>query len=110
MREIVHHKRDGLNNLLRVEATDDDKPGESNKKYELFILRDNMFQKVVRLEFQNGEHIPTLINPIARVNGITDDSLLCVLIDRFECIKDKSEQVKPVITALRKALTLIGKI
>jgi hypothetical protein len=79
MRHIHDHKVSGLNEALDVIVQDEPGPGGANHLYAIFLKPPSRPEQVCAvLEFQNG--------PIATpqdMNGITNEALLAVLIDRM---------------------------
>lgn len=75
MRELTTHQVNGLNANLRVIAEDAPGPGGANHRY--LILRASDGLAVADFKFQNG--------PIAEagVNGISNEALLAIVIDRL---------------------------
>lgn len=75
MREITGHKVNPANDVLYVAAIDGPGPGGASHKY---TISGPDYSLYVKLEFQNG--------PIAEagVNGITQEVLIAILIDRLE--------------------------
>lgn len=87
MRKITDHKVNGLNDALEVTAIGEPGPGGANHHYELRLqtgireLPDGSSVPVVSfwpITFQNGP----IASP-ADFNGITNEALLAVLIDRM---------------------------
>lgn len=79
MREIITHRINELNNELTLIAVDEPGPGGANHKY---VINNNESEKIhCCLNFQNG--------PIkeAGVNGITNEILIAVVIDRLEAFQ-----------------------
>lgn len=76
MRELFDHitPGDSVNHQLRIRVTDEPGAGGANHEYDIFIPP-NFLQTV--LKFQNG--------PIkeAGVNGVTQEALLAIVIDRL---------------------------
>lgn len=82
MRTITDHKVNGLNEALELQSVDEPGPGGANHSYLAFIPDSIPLKKHVtvhtHLAFQNG--------PIASsedFNGLTNEVLLAVLIDRM---------------------------
>ena len=83
MRTITDHKTNGLNEAITVTAMDEPGSGGANHKYNVIGQAENIPGIGPRafganLRFQNG--------PIAKIedmNGITNEALLAVLIDRM---------------------------
>ena len=74
-RDIISHKVNGLNEALTVTAVDEPGPGGANHKYQITAGED---QAVLgEVSFQKG--------PIkeAGVNGISNESLLAIVMDRL---------------------------
>lgn len=89
MRKITDHKLNGLNDAIEVEAIDDPGAGGANHLYLLFIPDSVPLKSGVtvhqHLSFQNG--------PIAEdgFNGISNEALLAVLIDRMRGFQGHNE-------------------
>lgn len=90
MREIHGHEINECNEAIRITA-DDRNPQNGNASHEYSLLVDGADAGVLNgpglvtlttIRFQNG--------PIKEVgvNGITQEALLAVLIDRLECFQD----------------------
>lgn len=81
MREITDHKVNGLNEAIAIMSLDEPGPGGAHHKYDIAILGSTVagVQTVTSIEFQNG--------PIkeAGVNGISNEALLAIVIDRLRC-------------------------
>jgi hypothetical protein len=83
MREILTHKVNGCNESLKVMAVDPPGSGGANHLYEIHAdeskvtLGDGVTVSVL-VEFQNG--------PIKEVgvNGVTNEALLAIVIDRLQ--------------------------
>ena len=83
MRTITDHKTNGLNEAITVTAMDEPGSGGANHKYNVIGQAENIpgigpraFGAMLR--FQNGP-----IEKIEDMNGITNEALLAVLIDRM---------------------------
>lgn len=77
VREIFSHSVGGLNEVLRVIVLDDRGPGNANHDYR--IKPTTGFATGIRIEFQKGP-LQETIYP----NGVSNEALLAVLIDRLE--------------------------
>jgi hypothetical protein len=77
-REIKTHALNGLNESLRLYAADERGSGNANHKYSIDIFKEGEGVEVVEINFQNG--------PIkeAGVNGISNEVLLAIVIDRMQ--------------------------
>ncbi len=75
-REIITHKANECNDALKIVAADEPGSGGANHVYDITPTRGNA--KGVRIEFQNG--------PLkeAPPNGLTNEALLAIVIDRLE--------------------------
>ena len=99
MREITTHKINGLNKSIRVAASDAPGIGGANHEYVLDWTYERVVpaseQRIV-IRFQNG--------PIAEqgVNGISDESLLAILIDRLQCFQNGDYKCRENAIALTK--------
>lgn len=78
MREIVTHKLNGLNDVLKVTAVDEPGPGGANHVYDITPTVGNA--KGLRIEFQKGPLGDTGGVP----NGLSNESLLAIVTDRLE--------------------------
>lgn len=80
MREITHHKLNGLNDALSVEVLDEPGAGNACHLYRIAATNRTEASRAVccDIDFQNG--------PIqeAGINGVSNESLLAVLIDRMQ--------------------------
>jgi hypothetical protein len=91
MRTLTDHKVNGLNEAITIAVIDDPGPGGANHRYTLSVPRtypggSPTFDDT-SLEFQNG--------PIATpsdFNGITNEALLAVLIDRMRGFQYKTTE------------------
>lgn len=92
-RTITHHQLNGANNALQIHAIDQPGAGGANHVYEITGYPDDP----LRLSFQNG--------PIAEkgVNGITQEALLAVVIDRLESFQAGPYPSKDNENALKHA-------
>jgi len=77
VREIFSHRVGGLNEVLKVIALDDRGPGNANHDYRIEPTIGNATG--IRIEFQKGP-LQETIYP----NGVSNEALLAVLIDRLE--------------------------
>lgn len=75
-REITTHKVNGCNDALKVAAADEPGSGGANHVYDITPTRGNA--KGVRIEFQNGP-----LNDENPPNGLTNEALLAICIDRL---------------------------
>lgn len=77
-REIETHKVNGLNESLRVRAVDKPGAGGACHQYCIHVERDALDVLVWDLHFQEG--------PLqeAGVNGISNEALLAIVLDRLE--------------------------
>lgn len=87
MKEITSHKINGLNESLKVVALDEPGHGGAHHKYVISTpskpLRQELANPQVHCEidFQNG--------PVGEFgpNGLSNESLLAVVLDRLECFQ-----------------------
>lgn len=77
MRQLTQHIVNGLNEALRITVTDEPGQGGACHRYLIDYITGNSIREV-SIAFQNG--------PIKEkgVNGITQEALLAILIDRLE--------------------------
>lgn len=108
MRELTEHKTNPVNDVITINVLDEPGPGNANHVYTLdWHLHEGTDLEVgepddhrVTLRFQNGP-----INEVG-VNGITNEALLAVLIDRmrgFQSGPYNCEANAIALTALEKA-------
>lgn len=87
-REIITHKGSLLNDAIHVAAIDDAGPGGANRRYKVGVPFRNPVERYpaensrlsrthADLNFQDGD-------PSAEINGISNEALLAVLIDRMQ--------------------------
>ena len=95
MREITSHKVNGLNESLRIMVLDDPGAGGASHKYGIDVLGGESCSGPI-INFQNG--------PIAEagVNGISQEALLAIVIDRLECFQKGSYSCRENAIALTK--------
>ena len=81
MRELTSHKSNSLNESVKVEVADEPGSGGAHHKYQFYLRQHNEWHKGARVEFQKG--------PIEEVgvNGISNESLLAIVLDRLECFE-----------------------
>ena len=85
MREITSHKVNGLNKAIRIVAVYEPGPGGANHQYAIEFTNtkhDKPLFERQNIAFQNG--------PIAEsgVNGISQEALLAIVIDRLQSFQD----------------------
>ena len=104
MRTIHDHKVNGLNEALQIVAMDQPGPGGANHLYSIYVP-DSVPLKPgvtisVHVQFQNGP-----IGSPADINGISNEALLAVLIDRMRGFQHRreGEVARDAITAARAA-------
>lgn len=109
-REIKDHVVHGQPCHVRIEAVDEPGVGGANAAFEFLILKDKLWQKHGRLQFQKG---PVRIldekgNFLREdVNGITNEVLLAVVIDRLQSFQKSPYSCREnalAITKLEEAL------
>lgn len=87
MRTLTDHKVNGLNEALEIVVVDEPGAGGANHVYEIYTLAKPEVAaggtgiESLKIKFQNG--------PIqeAGVNGISQEALLAVVIDRLRCFQ-----------------------
>ena len=104
MREITSHKVNGLNEALQIQVLDEPGAGGANHKYAVygFFTRGNPSagsdndETRCLVQFQHG--------PIkeAGVNGISNEALLAIVIDRLECFQRGQYSCRENALALTK--------
>lgn len=105
MREITDHKLNGLNEALEINALDEPGSGGANHQYEI-AYEGNSGRSLTYINFQNG--------PIqeAGVNGVSNEALLAVVIDRmrgFQSGQYKCRDNACALTHLEEALMWLQK-
>jgi len=100
VRELTSHKVNGVNDGLQIVVLDEPGPGGAHHKYGINLLTNQGCSGPI-ISFQNG--------PIkeAGVNGVTNESLLAILIDRLECFQSgpfACEENAEALDDLRHAL------
>src|SRR5262245_6194341 len=78
MRQLTAHKVNPANDKLDIDVMDEPGAGGANHHYRIGCLERDWSQHI---QFQNG--------PIAEVgvNGVTQEALLAIVIDRLECFQ-----------------------
>lgn len=78
MREITAHKVNPVNDQLQILVMDEQGAGGANHEYSIQLPGGGY----TKISFQNG--------PIAEagVNGVTQEALLAICIDRLECFQN----------------------
>lgn len=81
MRQITSHKLNGLNDSLEIAARDEPGAGGANHEYRISVSSGSPLAKATIIDFQNG--------PIAEsgVNGVSNESLVAIVIDRLQCFQ-----------------------
>lgn len=108
MRTLTDHKVNGLNEALEITAVDEPGSGGANHNYEIVLNRgEGKIGTRTVLMFQNG--------PIATpsdMNGITNEALLAVVIDRmrgFQSGQFKCRENAIALTHLEESLMWLHK-
>jgi len=112
-REINTHKVNGCNEAITITAMDEPGPGGANHKYLVQVRRngpegkpDGPLHSEFRLDFQNG--------PLgdAGANGITNEALLAVVVDRLEAFQRgpfKCKENEDALGMIKGGLTCLHK-
>ena len=107
MREIMTHKSNGCNGQISLHAVDGPGPGGASHHYQIVGFGGfGQAQAMVELHFQNG---PILEKGI---NGITNEVLLAVVIDRLRGFQDGKyacEENKAALDCLWDALQHLNR-
>lgn len=87
MREITSHKVNGLNEALKIEATDEPGAGGANHEYAILLPPEAAPRDCEH--DGNGFHIAFQNGPIAEagVNGVSNEALLAIVEDRLACFE-----------------------
>jgi len=110
MREINCHAIEGVPNTVRIETLDDAKPNDAHCRYQFLLKQGGTFQPFSQLTFQKGPLKETLPDGTVRdvlSNGITNEALLAVVIDRLESFQSgsfKCEENDRALRAIQKGL------
>lgn len=94
MKEITTHHINQFNEMIGIRATDTPSSGNAYHIYEIFIP--GYGDAVTRIGFQNGP-----INEVG-VNGISNESLLAIVIDRLQCFQTSKFSCRENSLALTK--------
>lgn len=100
MREITSHKVNGLNDAIHIVAVDEPGAGGASHVYQMGLksLTDPLasLSRQFDFQFQNG--------PIteAGINGISNEALLAVVVDRLECFQKGQYSCRENAIALTK--------
>lgn len=99
-REITSHKVNGCNDRIRITVVDEPGSGGANHKYWLTLLAGEPLGQaemdLCQIEFQNGP-----INEVG-TNGITQEALLAICIDRLQCFQKGEYACRENAIALTK--------
>lgn len=101
MRKIDFHKINPINDKLEIEVTDEPGPGGANHDYRIRLPNDLGWHIDWNINFQNG---PINENGI---NGITQETLLAIVIDRlrsFQAGPFPSRENEKALTHCEEAL------
>ena len=110
MREIkTHQATNSCNNLLRIEVDDTvQSKGGASKTYHTFIRQNNEWNKLAKIVFQDGGKIEDTDGKVNfNLNGLTNEALLAILIDRLQCFqkgKFPCRENALVLTKLEEAM------
>lgn len=93
MRQLSSHKLAGLNDAIEIYVLDEPGAGGANHRYQISTPNS---RTACEISFQNG--------PIkeAGVNGISNESLLAVVIDRLKCFQSDKYACRENALALTK--------
>lgn len=83
-RRITGHEANDFNRALRIEPLDEKGPGGAHHFYEITSMSgaDEAMGGPVHIVFQKGTV------PLMGINGITEEALLAILIDRLQCFQE----------------------
>jgi len=91
MREITSHKINGLNDALKIEATDEPGPGGAHHDYAISFFDERYGHDRSPISDRHGRNciISFQNGPIGEVgvNGISQEALLAIVKDRLECFQ-----------------------
>ena len=82
MRQIKTHQINLCNKHIGVETWSEPGPGGAPVKYRLSINANQFQSEQAIIKFQNG---PVVVE--TDVNGITDEALLALIVDRIQCFQ-----------------------
>jgi hypothetical protein len=100
-RDITTHQNNELNKSLIVEATNTPEIDQAHRNY---IVYDGEGYDVCNINFQHGQY------QHVGVNGVTNEAILAILIDRLECYQtgplacDRNARALENLHAAMKAL------
>lgn len=82
-REIDSHRINPANDKLRITVTDEPGAGGANHAYRItgFLIPGTQSQDDIVIRFQNGAISE------AGVNGLTQEVLLAIIVDRLQCFQ-----------------------
>lgn len=98
MRYVNYHKVNELEKSLVVIALDEPGSGGAHHEYEVHLAN----KIVTKVSFQNGP-----ISSPEQMNGVTNEALLAIVIDRLECFSKgpyPSRETSLALTKLQEAL------
>jgi hypothetical protein len=96
MRQITSHKLNGLNDALEITARDGPGPGNASHLYHIAYPTGDGKAAATIIQFQNG---PLKEND---VNGISNESLLAIVIDRLQGFQSGDFKCRENALALTK--------
>ncbi len=82
MREVKYQKVGAVDKALKIEVADEPGLGGASFKYDLLTRNFNEWAKKARIEFQKGP-VVTEAAPEGGPNGVSDEALVAVVIDRL---------------------------
>lgn len=107
-RQLTDHKVNGLNEALVITVMDQPGSGGANHKYEITLHPEGRpIQSCAFIDFQNGP-----IKTPADMNGLTNEALIAVLIDRmrgFQSGQFACRENAIALTKLEEALMWLQK-
>lgn len=117
MRQLEGFKTAGaFTDLMRIEVMDEPNKGNANCRYDFYLKIHGEWQKANGIKFQNGplKEIEPLTGVITekQPNGIVDEGLLAVVIDRLEGFQNGPflcEENAAALMHLQKALGMLKK-
>lgn len=94
MKEITTHHINSFNESLSVKAIDDPGFGNAHHEYRMYIP--GYGDPVSSIKFQNGSVKE------AGINGVSNEALLAIVIDRLQCFQTSSFSCRENSLALTK--------
>lgn len=101
MRHVTDHPFPGCNESLRIGVLDEPGPGGASRRYVIYVANDEFNEELNAalaeyIDFQSGSVKE------AGLNGVTNEALLALIIDRLRCFQGGSFPCRENALALTK--------